>query len=470
MSDYEFNSMPAGAIGRYSLLKDAYSGTGGFENGGYLEKHERESKEAFAKRCNSAYYLNYFAPIVNALVDPIFKRKPLRDFKGPAEDFIIEFSKDVDRAGTDIQTFMKQVALHAKIYGVAFIVMDCAPVDESTATRLDMIKNKAYPYAYCLDPEYVDSFGVDNKGSITYIRFHEISGIDNGAIKYRYVEFTRTGWRVTDEEKGTTSGTYNLGRVPVIPLYARLLEKKIILPSPELLSEAKVAKAIYNHCSWLTEILKNQSFPVLTLPSLTQKDIVVGTNNALGYDPASSHEPNYIAPPSDPAEVLRAQIQTLAQEMYRMASLSFMTSTGGDSTNKSGLARQWEFERTNQQLANFAGQCAKAENEMMQLFCKWIGSSIDYQVSYPDDFGVVDIADELAQAQAVLDLQLTNKIKEEVLKKVLAAYCPNITDERFDELLEDVKNDEDDKVYSEPKTDESKEAPDDKSKEGTETA
>lgn len=45
---------------------------------------------------------------------------------------------------------------------------------------------------------------------------------------------------------------------------------------------------------------------------------------------------------------------------------------------------------------------------MMQLFCQWIGFAIDYHVSYPDDFGVVDVADELTQAQAVLDLGLTH--------------------------------------------------------------
>ena len=449
MSDYEFNSIPAGAIGRYSLLKDAYYGTGGFANGWYLDRHERESKEAYAERCHGAYYLNYFAPIVNALIDPVFKRRPLRDFKGPAEDFITEFSKDVDRAGSDIHSFMKQVALHAKMYGVAFIVMDNRQMSEDTSgTRQDMMRNKDYPYVYCLDPEYVDSFGLDNTGAITYIRFHEISSIEDGAVKYRYVEFDREGWRVLDESGGATSGAYTLGRVPVIPLYSRLLEGKTILPAPELMPVAMTARAIYNHCSWLSEILKNETFPILTIPSMDQKDIVVGTNNAMGYDPMASHEPAFIAPPSDPATVLQSQIKSLVQEMYRMASLSFMTGTG-DNSNKSGLARQWEFERTNQQLANFASQCAKAENEMMQLFCQWIGSSIDYHVSYPDDFGVVDVADELTQAQAVLDLGLTNGLKEEVLKKVIAAYCPNITDERFDELLDEMREEGNDRIYGE---------------------
>ena len=105
-----------------------------------MNKHERESKEAYTERCHGAYYLNYFAPIVNALVAPIFKRRPLRDFKGPAEDFITEFSKDVDRAGSDVHSFMKQVALHAKMYGVAFIVMDSRRMSEDTGgTRQDMM-------------------------------------------------------------------------------------------------------------------------------------------------------------------------------------------------------------------------------------------------------------------------------------------------------------------------------------------
>ena len=62
---------------------------------------------------------------------------------------------------------------------------------------------------------------------------------------------------------------------------------------------------------------------------------------------------------------------------------------------------------------------------------------------------MVDVADELTQAQAVLDLGLTNGLKEEVLKKVVAAYCPNITDERFDELLDEMREEGNDRIYGE---------------------
>lgn len=132
--------------------------------------------------------------------------------------------------------------------------------------------------------------------------------------------------------------------------------------------------------------------------------------------------------------------------MYKMANLSFIDSSG----NLSGISRKWEFERTNQQLANFAGLCATAEMQMMKIFSKWVGGDIVYTVSYPLDFGIVDIDAELQEAQAVLDMNLSNGLNEEVLKRVLATYCPDITDERFDEIVEELRQAVTDAENAEP--------------------
>jgi hypothetical protein len=236
--------------------------------------------------------------------------------------------------------------------------------------------------------------------------------------------------------------------VPVIPLFSRLLEQKTVFPEPELMPIANTAKALYNHCSWLGEILRSQTFPLLVIPSMDVNDLVVGTNNALGFAPEAGHAPEFIAPPSDPAAILQKQIASLIQEMYRMANLSFVINTSQDTS--SGIARQWEFERTNQQLANFAMQCSKAEEKMMRVFAAWTNSDIDYTVSYPGEFGVIDVADEIGQAQAVLDLGLTTGLRVEVLKKVLTAYCPDLSDDRFDELMNQMQQEEDDKNNAEP--------------------
>jgi hypothetical protein len=234
----------------------------------------------------------------------------------------------------------------------------------------------------------------------------------------------------------------------VVPLFSRVLEQKTMKPVPELMPIAKTAVSLYNHCSWLGEILRNQTFPLLTIPSLDATELTIGNNNALGYSPDSSHTPDFIAPSSDPAKTLQEQITLLVQEMYRMVNLSYVL--GSTPSNVSGVARQWEFERTNQQLANFAHQCEDAEKAVLDLFAAWLNSDIEYTVIYPNDFGVVDVAAQIEQAQAVLDLGLTNGIREEVLKQVITAYCPGISDERFDELVGELQQQDEDELHAEP--------------------
>ncbi len=429
----------------YQLLRDAYFGSGGFETGAYLSKHKRESEEDYTFRRNNAYYLNYFAPIVNALVDPIFKKNPLRDYHGSAERIIKSFSLDADAAGTNIQIFIKRAAVMAKVYGISFIVVDNARNVDSRSQQ-EMLQRRQFPYAYVLEPDNLEEYGIDKTGDLEYIKFKEIAHIESGTIQYRYVYFDRTSWKIWGDGIALQQGAHNLGRVPVVPLFSRMLEQKTMRPTPELLPIARTAKALYNHCSWLGEILRNQTFPLLTIPSLDAKDLVIGTNNALGYNPDYSHEPNFIAPPSDPATILQNQIASLVQEMYRMANLSFIIST--TQNNNSGIARQWEFERTNQQLANFAVQCAHAETAVMNLVAQWVNEDITYTVAYPDNFGIVDVTEELAQAQAVLDMGLGDGLREEVLKKVMAAYCPDMPDERFDELVEQLQKQTNDKMHA----------------------
>ena len=429
----------------YQLLRDAYFGSGGFETGAYLSKHKRESEEDYTFRRNNAYYLNYFAPIVNALVDPIFKKNPLRDYHGSAERIIKSFSLDADAAGTNIQIFIKRAAVMAKVYGISFIIVDNARNVDSRSQQ-EMLQRRQFPYAYVLEPDNLEEYGIDKTGDLEYIKFKEIAHIESGTIQYRYVYFDRTSWKIWGDGIALQQGTHNLGRVPVVPLFSRMLEQKTMRPTPELLPIARTAKALYNHCSWLGEILRNQTFPLLTIPSLDAKNLVIGTNNALGYNPDYSHEPNFIAPPSDPATILQNQIASLVQEMYRMANLSFIIST--TQNNNSGIARQWEFERTNQQLANFAVQCAHAETAVMNLVAQWVNEDITYTVAYPDNFGIVDVTEELAQAQAVLDMGLGDGLREEVLKKVMAAYCPDMPDERFDELVEQLQKQTNDKMHA----------------------
>ena len=139
----------------------------------------------------------------------------------------------------------------------------------------------------------------------------------------------------------------------------------------------------------------------------------------------------------------------LVDDMYR---LSGINSVIGVQEAKSGVAKQWDFERTNQRLADFSVQCESAENDIIELFELWTGTNVNYKCDYPREFKINDIADSLAQSQAVLDLGLgSNTLKVETGKKVLDSYLPNIEPETFDEIVaeieESVQRQEQDETY-----------------------
>lgn len=435
-------------MNEYALVRDAYYGGGGFRSGLYLQRHPRETDANYRARLEYAYYLNYFAPIVNALVDPVFKKKPLRDWSGTAAAMMNGFTEDVDAAGTGMNDFMKRAALEAKLYGAVFVVVENFPEGALPGTLGEALAARRFPYAYTMSPDRVESYAIDKNGKLLSVKFEEISVHSTAGETTRTVSFDENTWEIRENGRIISAGEHGLGIVPVIFFSAQDGQAGNIHPMPELYAEAQAAKAIYNHCSWLTEILRNQTFPLLTFPSKEAKDLIIGTNNALCYDGDTvNFQPGFIAPPSDPAQLIQTQIKMLIEEMYRMAGLTFITGTKEET---SGIARQWEFERTNQRLAEFAARCARVEKRMAELAAAWMRQDIHYTVSYSSDFGITDTATELKNAQAVLDMDLSDEVRLETLRHILAAYAPDLPADRFDEIIADAEKKLREKDYNEP--------------------
>lgn len=432
----------------YELLHDAYYGTGMFAAGGALQQHPREDAKNYAFRQQLSYFLNHTAPIINACVDPIFKDTISRNYN---ENELFEtFLNDVDRLGTTLQEFMRYNSTQAKIYGVMYVLVD--NVSEIGETVADQVNNRQLPYLVSIEPKSVYKWLVNDIGELDLFTYTTTVFDDEGKAKTQYHEWTRTSWTVRNEEqKVIATGEHKLGKVPIVQWFGRSSRKIDILPPPEYLAIAKTNHQVYHLCSLLTQILNMQTFSTLTLPDNGQgaDDITLGTNNVLLYPAESSHAPAFIAPDRGPAEIIMAVIKMLVDDMYR---LSGINSVIGVQEAKSGVAKQWDFERTNQRLADFSVQCESAEKDIIELFELWTNMNVNYKCDYPREFKINDITDSLAQSQAVLDLGLgSNTLKVETGKKVLDSYMPNIEPETFDEIVaeieESVQRQEQDETY-----------------------
>lgn len=415
----------------YRLLMDGYNGTGGFSDGSYLRQHPRESPTKYQLRKDLAYYLNYLKPCVDAHVSPVFKVDAARDWSGQGATLWQTFCEDVDFTGRSIENLMKQAAVKSKLCGVSFIVVDRVADGELPLTVGAMASDRNnLPYAYVVDAIRVEEIVADKFGRITKFVFTERDADENAMTPAKRT-LTAEGWELKDS-KGTRSGSWNLGMVPVIPLYSKDGSADDLLPPSEFLAVAQTNHAIYNMSSWLSEILVNQTFSILTYPSVDLDKLTIGTNNAIGYPPESSNKPEFISPSPDPAQILSDNIDRLQEECYRMAAVVNVT---GVRSQSSGIAKAWDFEQTNQILADFAQQVEAAEKRLAVLFARFCGTQLEYSVKYPNDYNVSDVENELAKAEIAKGLSFGDAFNVEVFKRILTAYLPELEDSDFDRLV-----------------------------------
>jgi hypothetical protein len=427
----------------YQLLEDAYAGKGGFLTGEYLVPHVRETLDKYIRRKALSYYANYVKTVVNSLVNPVFRKPATRDWEGKDAEsqMFSKFQADVDRKGTNIKRFMKKTLKKAKLHGVCFIVVD--NVNEQPVTKASALEKRAFPYAYLVFPKQVKHYECNEDGVLTSITYETYSRRFSGNAASNIITrwtWTQTGWKREREGK-TDEQEHNLGVVPVIPLFGTDADDGDMLPTGDMLAIARINLTIFNLCSELRELLRSQAFSILCLPvselveSPEMDGVVTGTDNALNFD-GTGRPPLFITPPAEQAVLLQNELSRLVEEIYRLATLS---SVVGVQQKTSGVAKQWDFENTNQSLSDMAENCQEAEMKMAFLFEKWTNSKIDYSCVYPDDFGIVDVTEALDDVTKALDLHIGGLFQKEVKKKAAEIYLADLPEERFDAVMEDIE-------------------------------
>ncbi|WP_312337217.1 hypothetical protein [Anaerospora hongkongensis] len=427
----------------YKLLEDAYAGSGGFLNGDYLVPHVRETLDKYTRRKALSYYANYVKTVVNGLVNPIFRKQATRNWEGKDSEsqLFSKFQADVDRKGTNIKRFMKKALKKAKLHGVCFIVVD--NVKEQPATKAGAMEKRAFPYAYIVSPKQVKNYECNEDGVLTSITYETYSRRFSGNAASNIITrwtWTETAWKCERDGK-TEEQEHGLGVVPVIPLFGVDADDGDMLPTGDMLAIARINLAIFNLCSELRELLRNQAFSILCYPVTENSDheglddLVTGTENALNFD-GNGSAPLYITPPAEQAELLQKELSRLVEEIYRLATLS---SVVGVQQKTSGVSKAWDFENTNQSLSDMAENCQEAEMKMAYLFEKWVkGTTINYSCVYPDDFGIVDITEALDEITKALDLQIGGLFQKEVKKKAVETYLADLPENRFDAVMNDI--------------------------------
>ncbi len=417
----------------WEFANEAYEGSGGFLTGEYIDKYPRESDEKYEERQKIAYYTNIFASKINRYIGYLFKQTPTRNSSNNLIRIIFD---DVDNRGNSIDVFMSNFAKHAKVRGVNLLLVDMPK--NIPATLAEQIQARSLPYFTEIVPERLVAFKLDNTGKFEYVAFSDV--IDNSTMQKQDIKeviryYDKQSWKILDAEdtnKVIESGEHNLGVCPVL-IFSETGEFPAI---GEFTQIAHLAKRHYNLQSELDEILRGQTFSILTLNADTASDVEVklSTDNAIIYG-KEFNKPEYIAPPAAPAEIYQQKIKDIEAQIDKIA---FDVST--NESKESGIALDIKFQGLNASLSNFALRLEDLELRAFDVVCRYLNIKNDVDILYPKNFNVIDIEKEigiLSEMKQLLDSPTYFKLKA---LQIISNDLNTIDVDNFDEISQEIED------------------------------
>jgi hypothetical protein len=403
---------------RFRFLANALNGTGGFFDGSYLIQYPRESDEKYDRRKAIAWYVNDMKEACLRFTGYLARKSPMRTLDN---DLLEAFANDCDWQGNSLDVFWGDFTVEAKSRGCMLLLVDMPAADQET--------DRTFPYITSIPPEIVEEYETNERGLITKI---EITGTT--VIDGKIVDILR-GWDTMKwwVRKGTTmisQGDHGLGVCPVLTF------AEGNFPNEGSFAQiADVSKRMYNARSELDEILRSQTFSILTYQTPPQQivplDVAtvagqIGTNNMLIH---SGETPSFVAPPSGPADTYLAVISDLQNKIETIGHT--LNPAAGDT----GIALSYKFQQINSALSQWATKLIDAERRVWDLVCLWLGLENKTEITWERDFSATDLTNELNILSVMQSSGFSLETLGAMRKRILGLAFPSISDEQMAELM-----------------------------------
>lgn len=427
----------------FQFLRHAFDGSGGFapvvaqqettgtgaapvmpswwDGTSYLLKHEGEELDEWLSRIQAARYSNHPRRMVGHWLGLLLRRPPTRKAEG-IDPTLAAFLSDADAAKHSWDAVLGDSCTRG-IQGGCLALVDRA--DDRGAQNRAQSQGVAHVTLY--DPDCLYDWHRDDFNRFDWVKLVEEivrqGGPDEAAAYYwRCRVWHRDTWAVyempqagSDEPVLVDEGLNLLGEVPVVLLtYQDALDRDLWgwTPANEL---AQIGMDDFQGHSRQNELLEKQGFAILERPcregeekKVAQMD--VGAARAVPTPMEASRGMTYVAPPDGPvASHERKRDQDRAESARSMGMEQILQS---GATPSSALAKQYEFQWTNGDLAAYAARGATYEHDVHRLVLLWDGRTEEQAEdaikalgsTWPSDFNLRDRQADVMIAQTILEL------------------------------------------------------------------
>lgn len=394
----------------------------------YLVPYPRESMTKFAARAAVAVYENHLRSSCERFVGYLTSKPPRRErTDGP---LVAAFLDDADWCGNALDVFWAGFMVEAKARGSMLLLMDMPA--QLPATIMQQAEQRALPYITAIPPERLEAFELDATGRFVSATIRDrmtIGGEDRAVLR----EWNATGWRITDGPKVVSEGQHQFGRCPILAF----TEYGKFPCNGNFQQIAELSRRIYNAQSELDEILRSQTFSLLTM-QVPEKQMnfdpakvaaVIGTHNMATYQ---GERPGFIAPPDGPATVYMSRIAGLEA---RIKLIGLEIEDGTASAAESGVAKAIRFQALNSALSSFATRMQDFERQVWDLFARGLGMKNNVQTTWATDYTLADPTAELDKLSLMQAGGFSDAILIEKRKQIVQADFSQVEQDELDRLL-----------------------------------
>lgn len=350
----------------------------------YLVRYPRESAAKFNRRNQLAVYRNFLHSACSRFAGYLFSKAAQRLDVAPLLQPILD---DADGCGNRLDVFWQEFAVQAKAFGTLLLLVDMPLA--LPRNRAEQIAARAVPYFTLIAPESVAEYELDDYG-----KFERVAVLAETGGKPAWKVWDKKGWRVQEpgpNGKTIEQGEHGLGQCPVL-----IFTERGGFPCHGEFSQiADLSKAWFNRVSERDEILRAQTFSVLTY-QITERDNridaatlseAIGTHSMLTHTGAG---PSFIAPDAAPADIYGRVIAELETAIRDIAYSVELTAQA-----EAAAALNLRFRNLSAALGLFAQRLQDLELRAWDLACRWVNIATPPRVQWPASYDLADVRGEL---------------------------------------------------------------------------
>jgi hypothetical protein len=415
---------------RWQFLLDSYWGGSDYKRGNYLTRYQLETEAEYIQRTQVTPLDNQCRSIIATYISFMFRQSPERSFNSfESEPTLQDFLNDCDWEGRDLDSFMKQAAIYANIFGHSWIVM--SKPDVGAVTRADEMAQGVRPYLNLITPLGVTDWTwarrLNGSYELVYLKYVEDANDSITVIKEWTKETVTTTTLNHKEElvKDRLEELNGLGMIPAVIMYAHTSSVRGIGLST-ITDIADAQKFIFNMTSEAEQAVRLGSHPSLVKTSDTNAGSGAGSiiEMPANLDPAL--KPFVLEFNGQEIGSIYTAINNTVAAIDKMANTGSIRAT--ESKLMSGVSREVEFQLLNARLSEQADNIELAEEQLWEIYAAYQSTVWDGEIKYPDSFAIRDTQNDVDQLikvyDKVTDVAAKSTIEAELLRLVDIEIVP----------------------------------------------